>query len=118
MNCAQMIAHCRLGIQSPLGEIKITPPPFPFNYLGSLFKSQATSKGIFAKNAPTAKELKIVDGREFEKEKKELITYINKINANQTIKSLRHVFYGNMTAEQWGMFMYKHLNHHLTQFGV
>ncbi|MEO6802748.1 MAG: hypothetical protein ABI197_05825 [Granulicella sp.] len=27
-------------------------------------------------------------------------------------------FFGNLTHEQWGILMYKHLDHHLRQFGV
>ena len=29
-----------------------------------------------------------------------------------------HPFFGKMTAEEWGMLGYKHLDHHLKQFDV
>ena len=29
-----------------------------------------------------------------------------------------HTFFGPLTPEQWAILMYKHLNHHLRQFGV
>jgi transposase InsO family protein len=29
-----------------------------------------------------------------------------------------HSFFGTMTPEQWSILMYKHLDHHLRQFGV
>jgi len=29
-----------------------------------------------------------------------------------------HTFFGRMTADEWGILMYKHIDHHLQQFGV
>jgi len=29
-----------------------------------------------------------------------------------------HAFFGRLTPEQWSMIMYKHLDHHLRQFGA
>jgi hypothetical protein len=29
-----------------------------------------------------------------------------------------HALFGPMTGKDWGVFCYKHFNHHLTQFGV
>jgi LPS sulfotransferase NodH len=29
-----------------------------------------------------------------------------------------HSFFGRLTAEEWAILMYKHLDHHLRQFGV
>jgi len=29
-----------------------------------------------------------------------------------------HTFFGQMTPEEWATLMYKHLDHHLRQFGV
>jgi hypothetical protein len=33
-------------------------------------------------------------------------------------KNFKHPFFGPMTAEEWGIISYKHLDHHLKQFGV
>jgi len=33
-------------------------------------------------------------------------------------KCLNHPFFGKMSAKQWGMIAYKHIDHHLQQFGV
>jgi hypothetical protein len=33
-------------------------------------------------------------------------------------KCLNHPFFGTMSAKQWGMIAYKHIDHHLRQFGV
>lgn len=30
----------------------------------------------------------------------------------------RHPFFGHLSGAEWGRFMYRHLDHHLTQFGV
>jgi hypothetical protein len=83
-----------------------------------LFKSQVVKPGLFGKNSPTAKEFIIADERVFATEKNNLLGYIDKFSDPKSIKTTRHSFFGNLTTEEWGKFMYKHLNHHLTQFGV
>jgi hypothetical protein len=118
MNSAQMLAHCVKGLQSPLGEHNLTPPPFFIRWIGPLFKSQAVKPGIFGKNSPTAKELIISDERTFASEKNLLFENLGKFTGPESIKADKHVFFGKLSKEDWGKFLYKHLDHHLTQFGV
>lgn len=49
-----------------------------------------------------------------------LIIHLNKFHKNgpETCISHPHPFFGKLTSEQWGKGIYKHLDHHLKQFGV
>lgn len=62
------------------------------------------------------------DGRKpmgFDVDKGMVIEAINKLGALPADqKCLDHPFFGKMSARQWGMIAYKHVDHHLRQFGA
>jgi len=59
----------------------------------------------------------ITDQRELDAEKERLITMITTFSeANMSGKP--HPFFGKLTNEQWCKGTWKHLDHHLQQFGV
>ncbi|MBL0146112.1 MAG: DUF1569 domain-containing protein [Chitinophagaceae bacterium] len=45
------------------------------------------------------------------------VTNFQAANPSEIEKKV-HPFFGKFTGDQWGKFMYKHLDHHLQQFGV
>lgn len=57
--------------------------------------------------------------QDFGSDKALLIEAINKIGTLPLdYKCLAHPFFGPMNAKQWSVLASKHINHHLTQFGV
>jgi hypothetical protein len=57
---------------------------------------------------------------DFELAKQELIGKFSRFASEgpAAIKIKKHPFWGNMTEEDWNTLMWKHLDHHLRQFGV
>lgn len=119
MNVAQMLAHCCEPFKIPLSD-KPLPRMFIGRILGALFKSKLYNEDPWKHSTPTSPAFIIKDQRDFEKEKKNLIEIINKYYAAgpMGISKHPHPFFGKMTPEQSGKSMYKHLDHHLRQFGV
>ena len=119
MDIGQMLAHCCQSFRLPLME---KPPPRMMigRLLGWALRSQTYNDRPMPKNLPTAPNYKIVDPRDFEKERKELITLIDKffVNGPERVHNFRHPLFGKLSSDQWGKYMYKHLDHHLKQFGV
>ena len=72
------------------------------------------------KNSPTATGLIVADERDLGQERDRLSGLIDKFAAGGAGGCTRnpHSFFGEMTPEQWAILMYKHLDHHLRQFGV
>ena len=72
------------------------------------------------KNSPTAKSLVVADERDMAKERDRLLGLIDKFAAGGAAACTKHPhsFFGRMTPEEWAILMYKHLDHHLRQFGV
>jgi len=72
------------------------------------------------RNSPTVKGLVIQDDRDLAKERARLYGMIDRFVAAgpKGCTTHPHSFFGRLTAEEWAILMYKHLDHHLRQFGV
>ena len=122
MNVAQALAHCTAGIQMATGVIKAKRAPFPANVIGLVIKPLvlADDKPI-RRNSPTAPELLCADPTQcdFERERTRLIAIIDDfVTRGSRCSPHPHPFFGSLSSQQWAILMYKHLDHHLRQFGV
>lgn len=120
MNVAQAVAHCSGPMEWAAGD---SFPPRMF--LGRIFGPIAKSKVLedekpMGRNAPTAKSLVVADERDLEAERKRLCALIDRFAAAgpKGCTTHPHTFFGRLTPEEWARLMYKHLDHHLRQFGV
>ncbi len=119
MNVAQMFAHCREAFKVPLSNEKM-PRMFMGYLLGWILKPKLYNDKPWGKNLPTAPNFKITDQRDFETEKLKLLESVAKFYSSgpTLVGRFPHPFFGTLNGEQWGKSMYKHLDHHLQQFGV
>jgi len=68
---------------------------------------------------PTAPQLKTKEDKDFTKEHQQLKSLVNKFYTLRDREEwFPHPMFGSFTKEQWGQMQYKHLDHHLSQFGV
>lgn len=120
MNVTQMLAHCNVTFEFAYEEKHKKPNFFMAFILKNLVKGGLVSEKPNKKNASTAPEFIIGDDRNFDEEKSRLIQYINKtvqLGENHFDGRVSMIF-GKMTSTEWNNLFYKHLDHHLTQFGV
>jgi len=119
MNVAQMIAHCSAALEAATGD-SFPPRMFLGRLLGPLLKANLTNDKIFRKNTPTVKSFVFTDERDFETEKTKLLALIDKFveRGEAGVTKHPHAFFGSLTPDEWSSGMYKHLDHHLRQFGV
>jgi hypothetical protein len=120
MEVAQMLAHCAKGLEMTLGDFKATPAPFPMRIVGRLMKWVYTNDKPFHKNSPTDKNFLVSERKDFTAEKNNLIGLLNRFYAGgeSGITKNHHPFFGYFTPAEWGIGSYKHLDHHLRQFGA
>jgi hypothetical protein len=119
MSAGQMLAHCSIAMESAVGDCR--PPRMLIGrLLGGLVKSGFTSEKPLNKNGPTAKNLIVADVRDLAVERERFLQLMDRFAAAgpDGCTDHPHVFFGKLTAEEWGKGMYKHLDHHLRQFGV
>ena len=119
MTVSQMLAHCKEAFKVPLSEKRL-PKLYPFALIGWLVKNKLYNDTPWKQGLPTAPNFIIKDERDFESEKKQLLELIKKFNEDGPAKvGLHpHAVFGKFTSEQWGKSMWKHLDHHLKQFGA
>ncbi len=116
MNAGQMVTHCQFPFKIALSE---KPRKHKWNPFMQLFKKSLYNDKPWRKGLPTVKLAKITDEKEFEKERDTLLSMIDAFYAKREQTEWQpHPMFGNFTTEQWGQLEYKHLDHHLTQFGV
>src|SRR5882724_919251 len=119
MDVAQMMAHCSITMDIASGRRNL-PRVFIGRFIAPFLKSIYTNDKPFAKNGPTGKELVVADQREFAREREQLKVKIRQFHEGGEAQCTRHPhpFFGSLTPEDWSRGMYKHLDHHLRQFGV
>ncbi|MCK0160653.1 DUF1569 domain-containing protein [Allomuricauda sp. F6463D] len=120
MKVAQMLHHCQYPLKISLGRYNPDNKPNPMLKLaGIFFKKSLYNDKPWRHGLPTAKGLIVVDEKIFTEEKEVLIDLTNDFHLEKNRKSWDpHPVFGSFTHEQWGQMQYKHLDHHLRQFGV
>jgi uncharacterized protein DUF1569 len=119
MDVGQMMAHCSAALDMASG--KLNPPRiFIGRILGPFVKPIYTNEKNFSQNNPTDKKLVIRDVREFTSEQARLKDCVRGFHEGGEAKCTRHPhpFFGALTPQEWSRGMYKHLDHHLRQFGA
>jgi hypothetical protein len=118
MTAAQMLAHCKEAYKVPLTSKRLKK--HPLSIIGWIFKKQLFNDKPYKQNLPTAPDFIVKDERDFDKEKTEMLSIVKAFHERGAtgIGDKVHPMFGKLTAEQWGLSMWKHLDHHLRQFGV
>lgn len=120
MNAAQAMAHCATTMEWAVGD-RNEPRMFIGRILGPLVKSKVLKdEAPMGRNAPTAKSLVVADERDLAKERQRLCALIDRFSSGgpQGCTKHPHSFFGPLTPDEWARLMYKHLDHHLRQFGA
>jgi hypothetical protein len=120
MNVAQAVAHCSAGLECATGD-RLPPRELVGRFLGRVIKPLALGNDSpLRRNSPTAKSLVVADERDLEIERDRLCGLIDRFVARGPAGCTTHphAFFGRLTPEEWATLQYKHLDHHLRQFGV
>ena len=119
MTVSQMLAHSQTTIEVALGDRTLKGGLMAFLF-GKMAKKKLVKEAPFKKNLPTAPSFIIKGGRNFNEEKEKLVTLVQHFGKSdpEEIAKRPHPFFGKLTTEEWNILQSKHLDHHLTQFGV
>lgn len=121
MNVAQMLAHSNVTYEM-IYEPEKHPKPKGFKrfILKLIVKPLVVSDKVYKENNPTAPAFIIASEREFEFEKARLIDYLNRTQelGGAHFDGKESNSFGTLTTNEWNAMFYKHLDHHLRQFGV
>ncbi|MGB2622216.1 MAG: DUF1569 domain-containing protein [Candidatus Acidiferrum sp.] len=120
MSPVRALEHCSRGIEMALGDM--TPQRMLVGrIIGRMVKSKVMGNDEpLRRNSPTMKELIVHDEPDLGMEHTRLCGLIDRFAAAGPAgcTTQPHPFFGRLTPDEWAILMYKHLDHHLRQFGV
>ncbi len=121
MNVAQMLAHCNVTYELVYTD-KHPKPKSPFMkwVLKSFVKKTVVNEEPYKKNMRTAPHFLVTAEKDFELEKERLIDHVKQtqeLGAEHFDGKESHSL-GVLNKTEWNNMFAKHLDHHLTQFGV
>ncbi|WP_432671621.1 DUF1569 domain-containing protein [Flavobacterium sp. SM2513] len=120
MTVDQMLAHCNVTYELVYDDKHPKPNGLKKWLLKVFVKNMVVSEKPYPKNGRTAPEFLVTNEKNFKDEKDRLIFYVIKtqeLGSNYFDNKESHSF-GILTKTEWNNLFYKHLNHHLMQFGV
>ena len=119
MSAAQMLAHCA-AVQEVMNGKPLEGTPFYILALKSVIRKAVLSRAPYPKNSKTHPQYIQGEQKNFETEKACLIKTLEAaldLPESQSA-TLTHPLFGKLTRQEGGWSSYKHLDHHLSQFGV
>jgi hypothetical protein len=118
MTAAQMLAHCS-GWMSLAAGATTSPRTLAGRIFGPIAKRVLLSEQPIRRNMPTDPLLVVRDDKDFAAEQRRLIDWVERFSVGGPAQCTTHPhgFFGPMAPIEWATLGYKHLDHHLRQFG-
>jgi hypothetical protein len=121
MAVAQMLAHCNVTYEMVYEEEKHPKPNALVRFVLTQFiKEAVVGDKPYPRNGRTAPAFRIKSDKNFEEEKARLLALLHttqQLGEDHFDGKASHSF-GALTKKEWNTMFYKHLDHHLRQFGV
>ena len=120
MSVDQMLAHCCVAYEMAFTDKHPKANPILRFLLKTFVKNGVVNEVPYKRNLPTSPAFRIKNEKNFEEEKARLIAFLEQTLAvgEAGFEGRESPSFGPMTAKEWNNLFYKHLDHHLTQFGV
>lgn len=120
MDVAQMLAHCNVAYELVYDPQHPKPTGLKKWLLKTFVKDAVVGEKPYKRNSRTAPEFIISGEKKFEVEKSRLVEFLQKtqqLGVAHFDQKESHSF-GKLSHTEWSNLFYKHLDHHLQQFGA
>ena|SRR5215213_6043692 len=118
LSAPAMVCHLADSLKMALGEVAVAPKHLPIRY--APLKQLIIYVAPFPKSAPTAPELLARSPAAWQTDVDELQALVDRFAARGRDTSAwpEHPAFGRMSHRAWGVLVYRHMDHHLRQFGA
>ena len=117
MSARQMVCHLAESLKMALGELPVEPKRLPIRY--PPLKQFIVYLAPFPKNVPTAPELLARSPRDWHADVADLQTLVDRFTPRGAGgRWPEHPAFGKLSERAWGVLVYRHMDHHLRQFGA
>jgi hypothetical protein len=119
MSVSQMLAHCNVSYEMVYEDKHPKPNGLMRIILKLLVKNTVVNENPYKKSKPTAPAFIIKGEKDFEEEKSRLTGFIQRTQGlgKKEFQGRESHSFGKLSVEEWNNMFYKHLDHHLRQFG-
>lgn len=121
MSVSQMLEHCAFPYRPLLAGRMDESASFLTRLTARLFyKRKMVGSRDYGRNLPTAPGFIVAGEPEFMRARDNLKDLIRQVHGFESarFRDFVHPFLGRLTPNEWSNMLYKHLDHHLRQFGV
>lgn len=120
MNVAQMLAHCCVPYELVYESHHAQPGPLRRFFLRLLVKPGVTNEKPYPKSSFTAPAFKVPAQQDFQLQRGRLVGYVVRTCdlGPEYFAGRKYPSFGVLTQTEWNNLFYKHLDHHLNQFGA
>ncbi|MEM9327486.1 MAG: DUF1569 domain-containing protein [Bacteroidota bacterium] len=120
MEVAQMLAHLNVMFELGLENKHDRPNAFVRFILRALVKPKLVNEKPYKKNSATAPEMVIDYYPDFQRQRKRTVDYLTATGSygQEFFDKRAHPSFSRLSSREWSNLFYKHIDHHLQQFGV
>ena len=113
----KMVCHLADSLRMAMGDLPVEPKRLPIRY--PPLKQLIIYVAPFPKGAPTAPELLTRAPREWTSDIADVQALLNRAARTATTDGWpEHPAFGALSKRAWGVLIYRHMDHHLKQFGA
>jgi hypothetical protein len=113
----KMICHLADSLKMAMGDLPVAPKRLPIRY--PPLKQLIIYAAPFPKGAPTAPELLAREPREWANDVADVQALLARAASARTTETWpEHPAFGRLSKRAWGVLIYRHMDHHLKQFGA
>jgi hypothetical protein len=117
MNAPQMVEHLANALRMAFGDVTCRERRLPLRW--TPIKQLIIYVLPFPRGAPTAAELLQPPAGDFPQSVADCRALVQRFAHEPAERAWpRHPAFGALSRRDWGVLAYKHMDHHLTQFGV
>jgi hypothetical protein len=118
MSAPEMVCHLAESLKMALGDLPVTRKNVPIRY--PPLKQLIVYLLPFPQGVPTAPELLTRSPRAWNADVADLQALVDRFVArgSGTTPWVEHPAFGRLSRRAWGVLVYRHMDHHLRQFGA
>lgn len=118
MSPAQMLEHTSRALEMAIG-LRPTPQMWLGKLIGWTVRKSFVGPKPFGKNGPTGPDFIVTGQPEFDVVQARTRALLQQFHGlgERGCDGHVHGFFGPMTGHEWGVTQFKHVDHHLRQFG-
>ncbi len=119
-NAGQMLRHCSMPMLGAMGKMEVAEKPTPFFFKTGLMRWLIIYSPVpWPKGVPTAPEFIPPAATDFQDASKSLAAVLGEFAGKGASMRLRpHPAFGELSFRDWTCLQWRHIDHHLRQFGV